>query len=210
MGTPENPAFTRFGERFQAYPTYEDPARVPKIVVSQTESIIGLMAHGGLSPKFVKDYIVNYTFPYLKTAAQGAGRVFDTTLVIADSQTPEMNEAADFTNIVFGWMHYFATSQYLPNGFARRGMLRAPQDRDEFVRRLREIKFQLNGMASGVISTEMTLDTSVAAFRTYQFLKVGATMPLKFPETEREKAEHARYMMAKMLEGIDTDFFKES
>ena len=210
MGTPENPAFNRFKERFQAYPVYEDPARIPKTIVSQTDTMIGLLANGGLSGDFIHSYITSYTFPFLKTAAVGVGRVFDKTLFIADSQPAEVNEAADFANVVFAWMHHFATSPYLPDGFARRGMLRAPQSEEEFVRRLREIKFQLAGMASGVISTDMTLDTSVAAFRTYQFFRVGAVMPLKFPESEKEKEKHSREIMAKILEGIDTDFFKES
>ena len=210
MTNPENPAFIRFRDRFEPYPTYANPERAPKTVVTQTDSMIGLLGNGNLSGDYIQRYITGYTFPFLKTAAEGVGRVFDKTLLTADRQPTDTNEAAEFANIVFGWMHYFTRNAYLPDGFARRGMLRAPQDEDEFVRRLREIKYQLAGMAAGVIDTRMTFETSVAAFRTYQFFRVGALMPLKFPESEREKEQRAEEMIEKLLEGIDDGPFRES
>lgn len=204
MVNPENPAFALPWARFEAYPTYKDPDRAPKTVVAQTDSIIGLSNAGILAQDTTYNYLSTYTVPFLRSAAEGVGRVYSQDGVTINSLPVEINEAADFTNIVFGWMHYFAKSKLLPMGFARHGMLRAPQTSGEFMNRLREIKFQLSVIASGSKRPRAVLEAGLPAFRAYTFFKVGSAMPLKFIESDRERKEHESGILGKLLEGIDT------
>ncbi len=205
MTNPENPAFALPWARFEAKPTYKDLDRIPKTVVTQTDSIIGLSNAGILSQDLTYKYLSAYTMPFLKSAADGTGRVYSQDGATINSLSVEINEAADFTNVVFGWMHYFAKFSLLPMGFARHGMLRAPQTSGEFMNRLREIKFQLSVIASGSKSPGLGLEAGLPAFRTQTFFKVGSAIPLKFIESDRERREHESGILGKLLEGIDTN-----
>lgn len=204
MANPENPAFALPWARFEAYPTYKDQNRAPKTVVTQTDQIIQMSDAGILTPSLTYNYLSTYTLPFLKSAADGAGRVYSQDGATIDTLPVEVNEAADFTNVVFSWMHYFARSQFLPNGFARRGVLRAPQTSKEFMGRLKEIKFQLSAVASGQKISGISFMANPQAFRTYTFFKVGSAMPLKFIESDRERKEYESGILEKLLEGIDT------
>ncbi len=204
MVNPENPAFALPWARFEAYPTYKDPDRAPKTVVAQTESIIGLSNAGILAQDTTYNYLSTYTVPFLRSAAQGVERVYNQDRIIIDSLPVEINEAADFTNVVFSWMHYFARSQFLPNGFARRGVLRAPRTRSEFIARILEINDELSAVANGEKKLGVSFMVNPQAFRTYTFFKVGSAMPLKFIESDRERKEHESGILGKLLEGIDT------
>lgn len=209
MVNPENPAFALSLARFEANPTYKDPDRAPKTVVTQTDSIIELSNAGILSKDFTHNYLSTYTMPFLNSAAKGVGRIYSKDLATINSNPVEINEAADFTNVVFSWMHYFAKSEFLPIGFARHGMLKAPQTSTEFMNRLREIKFQLSVIASGSKSSGVYLEANPQAFRTYTFFKVGSLMPLKFIESDRERKEHESSILGKLLENIDTSLFSQ-
>lgn len=209
MANPENPAFTLFLARFEANPTYKDLDRAPKTVVTQTDSIIQLSNAGILSEDFTHNYLSTYTMPFLESAAKGVGRVYDKDEATIHINPVEINEAADFTNVVFSWMHYFAKSKFLPTGFARHGMLEAPQTTKEFMNRLREIKFQLSVIASVSKSNGAYIEANPQAFRTYTFFKVGSKMPLKFMESDREKKEHESAILEQLLNGIDTSLFNQ-
>ena len=204
MVNPENPAFALPWARFEANPTYKNLDRAPKTVVTQTDSIIELSNAGILSPGLTYNYLSTYTIPFLRSAAQGIGRVYSQDGATINTLSVEVNEAADFTNVVFSWMHYFARSQFLPNGFARRGVLRAPQTSKEFMGRLKEIKFQLSVVASGQKISGISFMANPQAFRTYTFFKVGSLIPLRFMESDRERKEHESGILEKLLEGIDT------
>ncbi len=215
MTNPENPAFNHLTpEMLGINPTFEVIARTPKTVVSQTDAMIDLFWRGKLSYDFLQNYVSTYTAPFLESAAQGAERVFERRLdrysIFSAPEDLRVNEAADFSNMVFGWMHYFAQSAFLPNGFAKNGLLKAPQTREEFVHRLREIKFQLALILTGDKDRSKPIESDMPALRTYHFFRVGAVMPLKFPESEKEKEERTEEMMKTILEDIDADFFKES
>lgn len=206
MISPENPAFNFTRQRFEAYPTYNDIDRAPRTVVAQTDQIIGMSDAGILAPDTTYNYLSTYTIPFLRSAAQGAERVYSQNTVTINTLPVEINEAADFTNVVFSWMHFFAKSQLLPAGFARRGVLRAPQTSKEFTERLREIKFQLLVVASGKKNSGISFMANPRAFRTYAFFRVGSIVPLKFMESDGERKEHEAYILEKLLDGIDTNF----
>lgn len=205
MGNPENPAFNLSRQEFETPPFYKDIDRAPKTVITQTDQIIGLSSAGILSTDTTYNYLSTYTMPFLKSAQGGVGRVYSKEAAIVQLQSPEINEAADFTNVVFSWMHYFARSNYLPNGFSRGGVLRAPETSRKFIERIQEIKFGLAAVASGNKISEVSFLSNPIAFRTYSFFKVGSTMPLRFIESDRERKEHEEEILAKLLEGLDTN-----
>lgn len=206
MTSPENPAFNLAGYEFESYPTYKNLSRAPKIVVAQTDSIIQLSNAGVISTDFIDNYLSTYTIPFLRSAAQGVGRVYGRSADGINPLSLELSEAADFTNVVFSWMHYFARSRYLPDGFSRYGILRAPKTSGEFVGRVLEIKEELLRILNGKRSNGTFLESSPQALRTFTFFKVGGSMPLKFMESDRERKEHEAYILEKLLDGIDTNF----
>ena len=206
MVNPENPSFSLFQQRFEAHPTYPNIDRAPKTVVTQTDSIIELSAAGIISPGTTDNYLSTYTRPFLKNAAQGVERVYSPDpATISSALSSEVNEAADFTNLVFTWMHYFASSRFLPKGFARRGVLKAPQTRAEFVARILEINDQLFAVEDGKKIWGVSFMSNLQAFRTFAFFRVGSALPLKLERTVKERKENEAYMLEKLLEGIDTN-----
>jgi hypothetical protein len=205
MVNPENSALFNLWERFDGKTAYKEAERAPKTVVTQTDSIIELTNAGIVTPDVAYNYLSAYTVPFLKDAAQGAGRVYGHDLATIQSLPLELNEAADFANIVFGWMHYFAKSNYFPSGFSKNGALRAPENSGEFIKRLKEIKIQLGAVASGSKPSEIFRTFNGPALRTYTFFKVGSTMPLKFINEDRERKEYESSMIGKLFDGIDVN-----
>jgi hypothetical protein len=181
----------KFGDsRFQPIPTYENPERIPRRVIVQTDLLLHLYNTGTIrDPKMARDYLHDYTLRFLDKAAQGVGRVFSKDKSVVDAQSLDVNEAADFTNVVFAWMHHFATSPFLPNGFSRRGMLKAPATREQFLQRTTEIKRELAFVLAGLKDTKKPLEARPSALRTHNFFRVGARMPIKFPDSKREERE---------------------
>lgn len=195
-------------ERFQPIPGYEDFARVPQRVVTQTDAVLRLYATGAIrNPQLAGDYLRDYTMPFLETARRGVGRVFgpERRLVI-DRQHVEMNEAADFTQVVFSWMPELMESQFLPMGFSRRGVLRAPGTAEEFEQRIREIQRELGFIVSGLREPHQLLEANQQALRANAFFRVGATIPLKFPDDGKAEAEYKEELRRKALEREQDQF----
>ena len=173
--------------RFQPVPGYEDTERVPQVVISHTDSLLCLYSTRAIrQPEIARSYLQDYTLRFLDTAAQGVERVFTRDEAVINAQPIDINEAADFTNVIFAWMHYFATSQFLPDGFSRRGMLQAPATRKQFLQRTAEIKRELALIVAGLRDTDMPLEARPSAFRTHTFFHVGTIIPLRFPDSKSE------------------------
>jgi len=192
---PENPAFQNKWRGFEITPTASDRDIAPKTIVSETMNMMGGIFAGTITTEISKDFLEYYTFPFLRKAAGGAGLVFDRKLLFIKDTNPDVNEAADFTNVVFGWMHHYASSNYLPNGFSKNGVLKAPSNRGEFIARVIEIGETLPDMLDGRFRGS-NLWGNIGALRTLTFFEVGRVIPLKFPETNRQAME-------RLLEGID-------
>lgn len=194
MLTPENPAFHNIQRGFEITPTLSEQDIAPKTIVSETMNMMGGLFAGAITSEISKDYLDYYTFPFLRKAANGAIAVFDRKLLFA-APNPEINEAADFTNVVFAWMSHYARSSYLPDGFSRRGVLQAPLDKGEFISRVVEIGQTLPDMLDGRFRGN-NLWNHLGALRTLAFFQVGRVIPLKFPPTDKQTAE-------RLLDGID-------
>jgi hypothetical protein len=191
---------SKFHSRFQPIPTYENAERKPQVVIGQTDVLLRLYNTRTIrKPEIARDYLRSYTLGFLDKAAQGVDRVFSPDDSVVDAQSLDANEAADYTNVVFAWMHHFATSKFLPDGFSRRGMLQAPATKKEFLQRTTEIKRELALVVAGLKDTSIPLEARPSALRTHNFFRVGAIMPLKFPDSERELAEKERDAFNRLL-----------
>lgn len=199
--------FSRFRDpRFQPIPGYEDIQRAPQAVMFQTDLLLRLYRTRAVQqPEITREYFQNYTLRFLDKAAQGAERAFTKDEAVINAQPLDVNEAADVTKIVFAWMHYFAASQFLPNGFSRRGMLQAPATIKQFLQRTAEIKRELALVVAEIRDPDMPLEAKPSALRAHAFFHVGAVMPLKFPDNERELAEREKDAFNKLLGDISID-----
>ena len=198
--------FSKFHSRFQPTPTYENTERIPQRVIGQTDLLLRLYnTRAILKPEIARNYLHDYTLKFLDKAAQGVDRAFSIDESVVDAQPLDVNEAADLTKVVFAWMHYFATSQFLPNGFSRRGMLQAPTTKEQFLQRMAEIKRELAFVVAGLKDINKPLEARPSALRTHNFFRVGAMMPLKFPDSERELREKERNAFNRLLGDIKVD-----
>lgn len=185
--------FSKFRDsRFQPIPLYENTERIPQRVIVQTDLLLRLYNTRSIrKPEIARDYLHDYTLKFLDKAAQGVESVFPIDESVINTQPLDVNEAADFTNVVFAWMHYFATSPFLPNGFSRRGMLQPPTTKKQFIQRTTEIKRELAFVVAGLKDTNTPLEARPPAFRSHNFFRVGAIIPLKFPTAKEKKERHS-------------------
>src|SRR3989344_6749515 len=199
--SPSSFEFNNFHEsRFQAIPKYDDVERIPKTIISQTDSLLGIYSNGTIwQPDLAREYLHDYTLEFLKSAEQGADRVFTKDQNVIDSLPLEANEAADYTYVIFAWMHQFATSKYLPNGFSRRGMLQAPATKRQFVQRTNEIKKELGLIVAGLGNKDLPLETRPSSLRAHSFFHVGNIIPFKFPETNEEYINYEKDKFNRLL-----------
>lgn len=193
--------FNKFpASRFQPIPGYENIERSPQVVISQTDLLLRLYRSRAVQqPELARRYLQDYTLRFVDTAAKGVERVFTKDDAVIESQSLDVNEAAGISYVVFAWMHHFATSRLLPNGFSRRGMLQAPATKEEFLKRTTEIKRELGLIVAGLRDSDLPLEANPSSLRTRTFFSVGATMPIKFPDSERELSEKEREAFDKLL-----------
>lgn len=190
--------------RFQPFPGYKDHERVPQRVVTQTDAILGMYDKGIIQkPELVRNYLQEYTFTYLNATARGVEQLYSASDGGIDAQELEVNEAVGFSGIIFAWMHVFTESRFLPQGFSRRGMLQAPATRDEFLGRITELKRELSFVVTRNIESTILPEARPSLLRTRAFFHVGALIPMKFPETQRDKDENEKARFSTLLDGID-------
>lgn len=110
-------------------PTYKIPERSPFVVAPQTHRLLMLFKTGAFTNfSFGKDYIKQYTFPYLTQAEANCATIFGTDGEYKGNADPETREAAHHVYTVFAWMPDMTAVpgvKALEDGFARKGMLRA-------------------------------------------------------------------------------------
>lgn len=191
----ENPAFQNKWRGFEIIPAASEKDITPKIIVTETMNMMGGLFAGAITPELSRDYVQYYTFPFLRKAANGAGAMFDRELLFTNSDNPDINEATDFTNVIFAWMHHYASSNYLPGGFSKRGVLRTPSNRGEFIARVVEMGEALPDILDGRFRGS-NLWGNISALRTLTFFEVGRIIPLKFPQTDKQVVE-------RLLDDID-------
>ena len=202
-----------FSNEFQRTPKYEKPERSPFIVTGQTYGLLKLY-HANALPNFSqgRDYLQDYTFPYLTTAEKTSDTVFDKTGAFKGNADLESREVASHAYIIFAWlpdMTRIPTVSALKDGFSRRGMLRAPLTQREYKLRIRELKVELAKIATGITKPKQILRPKPSLLRTFVFFRVAAFLNPSFKlnagEKELvEKQQEERQNINNLLKGVST------
>lgn len=202
---------------FQPVPGYRDFLRQPQVVITQTDSLLQLYQTGNIRDTDpARTYLHDYTLAFLQDAQKGADRVYTKMKPDIRPEFIELNEAADYANVVFSWMHDRAHSRFLPMGFSRKGMLEAPIDKQVFIKRLDEMKIELGLVVSGLQRSHRFLEAYPSSLRMRKFFEVGSSLPLHFPddgrinqemveETRRKEIEQARKGFDQLMGDVKID-----
>lgn len=200
-----------FSSEFQPIPGYREPARSPFVVTGQTYDLLRLYhANALLNFSHGRDYLQEYTFPYLTTAEKTSDTVFDKTGAFNGKADLESREVASHAYIIFAWlpdMTRIPTVSALKDGFSRKGMLRAPLTQQEYKLRIRELKVELAKIATGTTEPEQILRPKTPLFRTFVFFRVAAFLNPSFklnPEEKEllEKQQEERQNINNLLKGV--------
>lgn len=171
-------------------------------IVTGTNDQLALFSAGLLKPEFLKAQLNEVAFPFLRTAREGAYRVYHGGARVIDAKDIDINEASGFVLITFAWMHEMVKSPQLPQGFSRKGMLRAPDSPAEYVERINELQLHTYLMADGIKNPNST-GSDPSMLRTRMFWAVGAKLPLSFSKPENQQLETDKERISKLLAGID-------
>jgi hypothetical protein len=171
---------------FQPIIKYKETEKSPLIVAKQTYMLLELFHQQVISkPELAKDYFCDYTLSYLDQARKGASTLYEAKGAVYKDLNLETREMAHHAFIVFANLPDHMTFHFLQNGFSRRGMLRAPGTRDEFVHKINEIKMGIWQTVEGRVEPETTLEANPHLLRTYGFFKVASELLVKMPESEK-------------------------
>jgi len=194
----------RRDKKFQPTIEYKDAERSPIMIATQTFTLLGLLHQGAIrKPELAKDYLHDYTLPYLSQAEKGCDTLFDRKGKAFEDIDLETREVAHHAFIVFANMPDQMTSAFLPMGFSRRtGMLKAPETKDEFLGKIEEIRIGVWQTADGRTKPGVTLEAFPRLLRTYGFFKVGGTLPIKLTESEEKKEQVEKEKFEDLLKDI--------
>lgn len=189
---------------FQYAIRYKDRDRIPPFVVRQTSFILGLFYNGAVSGDGIgRKYLQDYTLSFLDSSETGVDRVsFGGNGTNFEGIDLEDREAADYANVIFAHMPDLVKSPWMPMGFSRRGMLRPPENRREFLGRVRELRIGLAQIVSGNMEPGAILEAHPYLLLTFGFFKVGAELPIKVPESEIKPEVMSRARFNGLLDGI--------
>jgi len=204
MTSPERKIIPLGDQEFQPVIKYKDFAKSPAMIVKQTCLLIDLSLQGVTIPKsdMMKDYLQDYTLFYLRKAEKGVDTIYDRKEAVFKDLDLETKEAAHHAFIIFAHLPDNMTSRFLPNGFSRRGMLKAPVTKDEFLSKIEEIKIGLWQILDGKMQPQTTLEAYPRFLRTYGFFKVGSNLPMKMSEDEKKKEQIEREKFEDILKDI--------
>jgi len=181
----------------------------PLVVTCQTYKLLELHRAGLLLNKdTARTYFHDYTIDYLNKAEAGSEALFATkgkTIFINEDLSLEDQETAHHAFIVFAHLPDNMTSQFLPMGFSRKGMLRAPDNRESFLEKITELKLGIWRIVSGEVDTGATLEAYPYLLRTYGFFKVGSKLQIKLEESQLQKKEREKENFNNLLKDVDID-----
>jgi len=201
----------RFKSEFQSKPVYKEPERSPFVVVGQTYNILKLYAANLPNRSPAEEYLKNYTLAYIRTAEFNTDSIFNSNNIPIKVDL-ESREAASHAYTVFGSIPELTTIPSIPalkNGFSKRGILRAPGTKEEYLSRTREIKVELARIVNGVTPPGDIMRTArFSLLRTLVFFRVGALLQPDFHFSPGEKEildrqEEEREKINKMMQDID-------
>ncbi len=190
MTNPERRISPSINQDFQPVIKYKDIEKSPIMVSKQTCQLLELFYQGAIhKPDLARDYFHDYTLSYLSQAEAGTDALYDGKGGVFKDLDLETREIAHHAFIVFANLPDNVKSPFLPNGFSRRGMLKAPETRKEFLKRIREIKIGIWQILEGEAEPGITLEAYPRLLRTYGFFKVGSKLPIKLSQDEKKKEQ---------------------
>ncbi|MBF8249695.1 MAG: hypothetical protein HW400_296 [Candidatus Levybacteria bacterium] len=195
-----------FGHSKESEPIarHKSTERSPITIATQTCTLLEILQKNVIrKPDLAKDYLHNFTFSYLNQAETGADILYDNKGNIYKDLEPEIRETAQHAFVVFAHMPDNVKSGFLPMGFSRRGMLRAPQTKDEFVNKLKELKVGVWQVLERKTESGITLEANPRLLRTFGFFKTGSELPLKMSETEKQREKLAKEKFDHLLKDIN-------
>lgn len=195
---PHNPGF-------QVRVGYQEIGRSPPLVARQTNTLLGLYQQGAIkNPQPARDYLHDYTLGYLKVAEEGSIVLYDRIDRLAAQEIGlEVREASSHAFVVMASLPDRARSPYLPKGFSRRGMLRAPATQAQFLERIKELKLGIWQIVEGEIEARTTLEAYPSALRVFKFFEVGSNLPIRLTNDETRQEQLERERFNDLLGGID-------
>ncbi len=213
-----------FPQKFQEHPGYRDPSLSPPSVANGTASVIDLyFTDDRPNMDWGKEYLTSYTLEYIFGAEKGFLRNFrqidrtgkitkrDLEIILEharpyiDNADPEETEAFGHSLVIFSVLPAMATSDYLPMGFSRRGLLTPPFTTLEFLERLNELKKVVMSMVAGKVDIARPIITRPPVLRTCLFFAIARDLPLHSELSGKEKEEQVRYTIEHLLENIKLD-----
>lgn len=174
------------------------------MVAKQTSALLELFYQGAIhKPDLARDYFHDYTLSYLRKAEEGMGTIYNRKGLIREDLDLETREIAHHAFIVFANLSDNLASRFLPNGFSKRGMLKAPETREDFLKRIEELKIGIWQVVEGKVEPRTTLEAYPRLLRTYGFFRVGSTLPIRMSEDEKKKEKMKIEEFNDLLKGID-------
>lgn len=131
------------------------------------------------------------------------GTIYNRKGLIREDLDLETREIAHHAFIVFANLSDNLASRFLPNGFSKRGMLKAPETREDFLKRIEELKIGIWQVVEGKVEPRTTLEAYPRLLRTYGFFRVGSTLPIRMSEDEKKKEKMKIEEFNDLLKGID-------
>ncbi|GEM_PF-1804525 len=191
---------------FQPVIGYREIEKSPPLVVRQTHTLLGLFHQGAIrNPEPARDYLQDYTLGYLKAAEVGSDILYDQLDQFNVQEIDlETREAASHAFIVLAHLPDKATSPFLPKGFSRRGMLKAPTTREEFLAKITELKVCIWQVVVGEVAPRATLEAYPPILRTFKFFEVGNELPVKLTDEEIKQEKLERERFNDFLGGVNT------
>lgn len=168
--------------------------RSPIQIATQTGWVINYLRHVKNSPiEHAQDYVREFSLPYLGSAVESADILFNDQALRSEDFDPDGEMAARHVYVVMAWMHEMM-------GFSRRGMLRAPSNRDEFTGRVRDMEQQLTAIAFNPGEAHSSAP-NVKRWLTLSFLETASGLTeLHLPEVDRESSEREREALFRLKE----------
>lgn len=176
---------------FQPIIGYREINKSPFVVTIQTNRLLKLFRTGLIFDLSLgEEYLKEYTLGYISDAESNCSVVFDKSGKPIDTIDIESREAAARAYTIFGWLPDMTTIPLvapLKEGFSRKGMLKAPISREEFLARTRELKIELSKIATGITDYKQRPKLGSPFFRTLTFFRVAEHLNPSFPLTVEEK-----------------------
>ena len=197
---------TSSSQEFSKRVYFYDPEKSPLLVASQTFTLLSLFRQQAIrKPDLAKDYFRDYTMNYLDRARDGSDIIYNKEGITPEIEDMAIKEASHHALVVFAHLHANLKSRFLPDGFSRRGILKAPETKDEFLRRIEEIKIGVWQIMETKFDfdDEIFLNARSLSLKAYGFFRVGSELPIKLPEDEKKKEQMEKEKFNDLLEGID-------